>query len=348
MNGAGSRSAPSATAETGPWAGDRFRLAFLAAVALLAGLFVAAVALGSLTLSPGDVLDVLTGRSDNALHDIVVMDLRLPRALVAMVAGAMLGLSGALLQSITRNSLAAPELTGVSAGVILLSVLWLAYGPAGVRTGRIVPLVAVLGGVAAGLVAYGISRRGHSDPLRLLLAGVLVSAVLQSATSMVVLVNQGATGGVLIWTIGSLNGRVWSDWALLWPWAGVTVLLALLSAGRANLLQLGDDVAAGLGVRVERSRIVLLIVAVLLTAGALAVVGAIAFIGLIAPHIARQLAGDDARRLFPLTALVGASLLLGADVAARVVTEPIELPTGVATSILGALFFLYLLRGQRR
>lgn len=347
MSSVGSRSAPAATAETAPRAGDHFRLAMVGAIGLLAALLVAAVALGSLTLSPGAVLDVLTGDADNALHRVVVMDLRLPRALVAMVAGAMLGLSGALLQSITRNSLAAPELTGVSAGVILLSVLWLAYGPAGVRTGRIVPLVAVLGGVVAGLVAYGISRRGHSDPLRLLLAGVLVSAVLQSATSMVVLVNQGATGGVLIWTIGSLNGRVWADWALLWPWAAVTISLALLSAGRANLLQLGDDVAAGLGLHVERSRVVLLLLAALLTAGALAVVGAIAFIGLIAPHIARQLVGDDARRLFPLTGLVGASLLLGADVAARVITEPIELPTGVVTTILGALFFLYLLRGHR-
>ncbi len=340
-------SPPAPTGEAAPFAVRHFGFSLVGAIGLLAALFVAAVALGSLTLSPDAVLDVLTGRSDNPLHQVVIMDLRLPRALVAMVAGAMLGLSGALLQSITRNSLAAPELTGVSAGVILLSVLWLAYGPAGVRTGRIVPLVAVIGGVAAGLVAYGLSRRGHSDPLRLLLAGVLVSAVLQSATSMVVLVNQGATGGVLIWTIGSLNGRVWSDWALLWPWAAATVVITLLSAGRANLLQLGDDVAAGLGMHVERTRGVMLLLAALLTAGALAVVGAIAFIGLIAPHIARQLVGDDARRLFPLTAVVGAILLLGADVAARVVTEPIELPTGVVTTILGALFFLYLLRSHR-
>ncbi|MGH9150893.1 MAG: FecCD family ABC transporter permease [Acidimicrobiales bacterium] len=345
------------TSRTGPATGAGGRRPFavrhigvsvVAAAAVVAALFVAAVAVGSVSLSVAEVWDVVAGHSDDSLHRTIVLELRLPRALVAAVAGAMLGLSGAVLQSITRNSLAAPELTGVSAGVILLTVVWLAYGPAGTMTGRIVPLVAVVGGVAAAMLAYALSRRGRSDPLQLILAGVLISAILQSATSLIVLVHQGPTGGVLNWTIGSLNARTWTHWNVLWPWAAVTVAATLLSASRVNALQLGDDVAAGLGVRAEPTRAVLLVLSALLAAGALAVVGAIGFVGLIAPHIARQFVADDARRLFPFTLLVGAVVLLGADVAARAVTNPIELPTGVVTTALGAVFFLHLLTSETR
>lgn len=344
----GTAAAPRDASGLRPFAVRHFGVSLTAAAALVAALLVAAATVGSVSLSPSEVWDVVVGRSGDRLHRVVVLELRLPRALVAAVAGGMLGLSGATLQSITRNALAAPELTGVSAGVILLTVVWLAYGPAGTMTGRIVPLVAFIGGVAAAMLAYALSRRGASDPLRLILAGVLISAILQSATSLIVLVHQGPTGGVLNWTIGSLNGRTWSHWGVIWPWAAVTVSATLLSASRVNALQLGDDIAVGLGVRAEATRAILLVLSALLAAGALAVVGAIGFVGLIAPHIARQLVADDARRLFPFTLLVGAVVLLGADVAARAVTNPVELPTGVVTTVLGALFFLRLLTSHSR
>lgn len=313
-------------------------------VLLLAVLAVVSLGVGSQWIAPGDALRALTGRPAAELHALVVTNLRLPRVIVAITAGAMLGLAGSLLQTIARNDLAAPELTGVSAGVVFLSVLWLAYGPQQVRTGRIIPLVAFVGGVAAGLVAYVLSRRGRSDPLRLVLAGVLVAAILQSATSLVVLLNQGATGGVVLWAVGSLNGRVWTHWNTLWPWAAILLPATLASAGMANVLQLGDDIAIGVGLRLEAARGALLLVAALLTAGALAVVGAIGFIGLIAPHTARRLVGQDARRLFPLTATCGALLLLGADTAARGLAGIAPVPTGAITAIMGSVFFLYLLR----
>lgn len=323
------------------------RLIPLAGVALLAGLAVVSLGVGSNWIDPGDVLRTLAGGPTRDLHEVIVTDLRLPRILVAALAGAMLGLAGAMLQTIARNGLAAPELVGVSAGIVLLNVLWVAYGPAGVRTGRLVPAIALFGGIGAGLVVYGLSRRGRSDPVRLILVGVLITVILQAATSVVVLLNQGATGGVVIWAVGSLNGRTWTHWATLWPWGAVCIALGLGSAAAANLLQLSDDTAGALGLAREPARGLLLLIAATLTAGAVAVVGAIGFIGLIAPHIARRLVGDDARRLFPTTTVTGALLLLSADTLARGLAGPAPLPTGAITAIMGSLFFLHLLRSHQ-
>jgi iron complex transport system permease protein len=168
--------------------------------------------------------------------------------------------------------------------------------------------------------------------------------------------NTEALGSILLWLIGSLNGRVWTHWALLWPWALVALPLGLLSAGLANALQLGDEIAGGLGLAIERARAVLLAIAVLLTAGAIAVVGAIGFVGLIGPHLARRLVGEDARRVFPVSVVLSAGLLLGADTLAQLLTlnppfatTPYRagLPVGAVTALLGAPFFLYLLRQKQ-
>lgn len=333
-------------------AAARFGVQLILAVAIVLILVLLAVGLGSAVISPVEVLRAVLGDPVEPFHDIVVNDLRLPRTLIAAVAGGMLALAGALTQSVTRNALAAPELTGVTAGVAFVSVVWLAYGPGQTPTagqippGPLVPLVATVGGVGAGLLVYVLARPGlrRTDPLRLVLVGVLVSLIIQAGTSFVVFLNQGAVGGVLVWYIGSLNGRVWVHWSVLWPWALVAVALALSSAGAANVLQLGDEPAVSLGMRLERVRLSLLLLASLLTAGAIAVVGAIGFIGLIGPHIGRRIVGEDARRLFPLVVPIGAALLLGADVIARSATRPHQIPAGAVTTFLGALFFVLLLR----
>lgn len=171
------------------------------------------------------------------------------------------------------------------------------------------------------------------------------------------LLGSEAIGGVLVWLIGSLHGRVWVHWQILWPWAVVTLPLALACAGLANVLQLGDEVAAGLGLRVEWTRVALLGVSALLTAGAVAVVGAVGFIGLVGPHIVRRLVGEDARRVLPLSALLSAVLLLGADVIAQslifttaigAVDTRTSLPVGAVTALLGAPVLLVLLRQRTR
>lgn len=330
----------------------RYRLLIMLSLVALLTLTIVHIGVGSVAVAPADVLAALLGQPNDALHRTIIWELRLPRALIAVTAGAMLGLAGAILQSITRNPLASPALTGVLSGAVLAAVLWSVGGPRHLQSGPILPLVATLGGLATGITVYALSWRGGTNPLRLILAGVLIAAVLSSMTSLVLLIDQANMGNILHWLIGSLNGRVWSHWHTLAPFAAVTLPLGLASAGLANALHLGDGVAAGLGLRVEPTRAFLLLLAVLLVAGAVAIVGSVAFIGLIAPHIARSIVGGDHRRLFPFTAIFAGGLLLLADIIARVFTlltttssgpgAP-NLPVGAVTAMLGALFFLYLM-----
>ncbi len=336
-------------------ASPAMRFPLLVSLCLLAMLLLAImhIGVGSVAIAPLDVMAALLGTPSDPLHHTIVWDLRLPRALIAVTAGAMLGLAGAILQSITRNPLASPALTGVLSGAVLAAVLWTVAGPNHLQgTGPIVPLIATGGGLATGALVYALSWRGGTTPLRLVLAGVLVGAMLSSVTSLVLLIDSANMGNILHWLIGSLNGRVWSHWYTLAPFALIALPLGLASASLANALHLGDGVAAGLGVRVEPTRAMLLLIAVLLIAGAVSIVGSIAFIGLIAPHIARTLVGGDHRRLFPFTAVLAGSLLLLADIIARAITlltttsseagAP-NLPVGAVTAMLGALFFLYLM-----
>lgn len=316
-------------------------------------LLVAHVSIGTANVTPAQVIDVLTGQQVDKVTFTIIYDLRLPRALVAVLAGAMLALAGAIMQAVTRNPLAEPDLTGASAGAVFFAVLWLSRDMIGWNVappGVGVPAVAMLGSLLTGGFVYVMSRaRGsQSNTVRLVLTGVMVSAVMRSLTSLVLLVNQNAISGILLWIIGSLNGRTWVHWDTIWPWAAVTLPLGLACASLANAVYLGEDLATGLGLRVELSRALLLFVAVLLTAGAVSVVGALGFLGLIAPHLTRRLVGNDARRVFPVSAVLGASLLLLADVVARGMTRVVDLPVGAVMALLGAPFLMYLLRRTGR
>jgi iron complex transport system permease protein len=313
-------------------------------------------------LTPTQVTNALFGRPEEALHGQIVVGLRLPRALVAVVAGAMIGLSGAILQSMTRNPLAEAGLLGVSAGGVL-AVVMLIVTQGGrspdsiVDSGVTLPFVAMAGGLTAGTLTYALSWQQGSDPARLILSGVLVGGMCSAMTSVLILwANEHQLLRVVHWTIGSTAGRVWSHWHTLWPFAIAALPLGMLSAGLANALQLGDDVASGLGVHLQAARGALLLVSVMLDVSAVAVVGPIGFIGLIGPHIARMMFGGDARRLFPLSALTSAALLIASDILARTLTlnwvggltgldvpDNAGIPVGAVTALLGAPFFLYLL-----
>ena len=331
--------------------------AFLAGmVALVVALATLHIGLGTVRIAPGEIVAALLDRAADPVHRQIVWELRVPRTLIALVAGAMLGLAGALLQAITRNPLASPGLTGVSAGGVLAVVASLSFAPAGLA-GEVLPLLALAGGLATIALVYALSWQGGSDPTRLALSGILVGAICSAITMLVLVLDAQRLSSVLRWIIGSVNGRVWVHWAILWPWALVALPLGLLSAGAANALGLGDTTATGLGQRPERARAALLFVAALLTAGAVAVVGAIGFVGLIGPHLARRLVGDDARRAFPLSAVVAAAILLAADVVAQALTLEFPLgdatrraglPVGALTALLGAPFFLYLMLREER
>jgi iron complex transport system permease protein len=176
---------------------------------------------------------------------------------------------------------------------------------------------------------------------------VLISTVLRSAIAIILLLRQEVMGTVLLWLIGSLNGLVWTQLDILWPWALIALSLGLTCASLANVLQLGEENASSLGLNVTMTRLGLFGVAALLTASAVAIVGGLTFLGLLAPHLARRVVGVDARRLFPFSMLVGSAVLLAADTVTQVISQPISIPVGAALALLGAPFFLYLVWRRR-
>lgn len=346
-----------------PWAVRQFPLVLGLCGLMIAGLLVLHIVVGTLNFTPRQIVLALVNLPEDPLHRQVVWGLRLPRALVAIVAGGMLGLAGAILQTVTRNPLAEPGLMGVSAGGVLAIVLVIVFtsrsnaATGGIDSGLLLPLAALVGGMATGVLVYLLSWQGGSDPVRLVLTGVLVAGMCSAFTSVLLLwANEYEIMRIIRWTIGSTSGRVWVHWHTIWPVALMALPFGLLCVGLANALQLGDGVACGLGLPVEWARLLLLFAAALLTAGAVAVVGAVSFIGLIGPHMARSVVGSDVRRLFPLSVLVTAIMLLASDIIARTITigwigqltglaipDTAGLPVGAVTAMLGAPFFLYLL-----
>ncbi|MFD3166820.1 FecCD family ABC transporter permease [Herpetosiphon sp. NSE202] len=357
------------TSDPRSWLIRTFPLALFIGLVVIVGLLIVHIVVGTVELTPRQILAALLNQADDPLHRQVIWSLRMPRALVALVAGGMLGLAGAILQAVTRNPLADPGLLGVSSGGVLAVTLWIAIA-AQVSdaeslpdSGLILPILALIGGLTTASLVYTLSRqRGTTNMVRLVLTGVLVGGLCSAMTSLLLLwASEYNVQRMLRWTIGSTAGRVWVHWHTLWPAALLALPLGLACAGIANGLQLGDEMAISLGIRVERGRAMLLFAAALLTAGAVAVVGNVGFIGLVGPHMARRLAGSDGRRLFPLSVLLSGMLLLLADILARTLSldwlgrltnlpipEGAGLPVGVITALLGAPFFLYLLLRQQK
>ena len=329
-------------------------LAILAAIALL----ILHLGLGTVWIPPDRVILALVDGLTDSTDRTIVWDLRLPRGILGLLVGCMLGLSGALLQVVMRNRLAEPGLTGVSTGGILAAVLFLAGMWGLPQPGRFLPFVVLLGALAGGiLVIFVSSARGRIDPLRLILTAVIVNAILGSLTAIVMLRSQQALGNILSWLIGSLHGRVWDDVWIALPWAAVGIPAGLLAARAANVLGLDDESGRALGLPLQPARVVLFGLAAALAAGAVSVSGAIAFVGLMAPNAARAIAGADARRVLPLSALIGCVLLLAADLVAQSfsIKPPIPssayrvgLPVGAVLAVFGAPLLIILIRRSIR
>lgn len=334
--------------------GKRFLLTVLLLLLGISSLFVLTIGLGKTLLTPEEVLRGLFNQGGNEGFHHIVRNLRLPRALIAITAGMMLGTAGAILQVIMRNPLIEPGLVGASSGAVMLAVLWMSFSTEALVKAVPLPLVALIGGLGAVLLVYALNTGHQSSGTRLALIGVIMTAVLQSLTSLFLLQGQQGMSSIFLWTFGSLNGRGWSSWAALWPWAAIGLLLSMCYARKAELLQLGDITATGLGLAANRTRFVLLIIASGLTAASVSVVGAIGFIGLIGPHIASLLVGRRPIYLFPVSALISALLLLASDWIGQSITlrlplpgmenHQTSLPVGAVTTLLGAPFFLFLLR----
>lgn len=307
------------------------------AAALVAGVLVA-VALGPAPLAPHEVLAALTGKTNGASSRIV-WELRLPRALVATLVGANLAAAGALLQGVMRNPLAAPDLIGVTAGAGLAATICMLLLPSLVGY---VPWAAFGGAMAAALLVHALSWQPGlgASPLRMILAGVAVASTLGACTAFLMISFSDRLQSVVLWTAGSLNARGWRHAALLWPYSLAGLAGALCLARPLDLLQLGDDAARGLGVRIHAARLAAVAAAALLAAAAVSVAGLLGFVGLMAPHITRILVGPGHLRLIPASALTGALLLVWADTAARLMGE---LPVGILMALAGGPYFIYLL-----
>ncbi|WP_235496488.1 FecCD family ABC transporter permease, partial [Streptomyces violaceoruber] len=327
-------------------------LLVVALAAVLVVLCLLSLGLGALSIPPGDVIKALTGQPTGPRVEDVVWSVRVPRTVLGLAAGAALGLSGCVMQALTRNPLADPGILGVSAGAAFAIVI--AAGVAGIGSLLGYIWFAFAGAMAASVVVYLLGRLGRSGstPVKLALAGVAVTAVLSSLTSAVVLTDPAALDRFRFWSAGSLADQDASTVLRVLPFLGLGALLALASAPALNSLALGDDVAASLGRRLGLVRLQGVVAVTLLTGAAVAVIGPVVFIGLVVPHVARVLAqyaglGPDHRRLLPLSAALAAGLLLGADILGRVIARPVEVQAGIIVAFIGGPFFIALVRRRR-
>jgi iron complex transport system permease protein len=277
--------------------------------------------------------------------DVVVRSLRLPRTLLGIAVGLALGVAGGLIQGHTRNPLADPGLLGVSAGAAFaICIGGYAFGVTSVTGSVWFGLAGALLASAAVFLLGTLGRGG--TPVTLVLAGAAVTALLTALTSSLVLMDQATLDTYRFWVVGSLVGRGDDGLAQVWPFLAAGLLLALINAPALNTLQLGDDVARGLGQRVGLARATGVAAIALLTGAAVAVTGPIAFVGLVVPHLARAITGPDSRWLLPYAGLIGAVLLVASDVAGRLLARPGELPVGLVLAFVGGPFFIAL--GRRR
>lgn len=312
----------------------------VAALALLLALLLS-VMLGATDIALRQATALLL-HPDDSTESLVIHSLRLPRTLVAALAGAGLGVAGLMFQAVTRNPVADPGILGVEAGGALGILVMVVFFPA--APGVLFVPAAFVGGALAALVAYSVARSAGITPLRLALAGVAVASLLGAITRSIQLLWEDRAQGALFALSGSVAGRTWEQLGQIAPWLLAGLLLAGLLAPRLNLLALGEDVARSLGARTERDAALVTGLGVLLAAASVSVVGPIGFVGLIVPHAARALAGPDHRLSLPLCACLGAAFLVVADVAARLVDRPAETPVGLLVAAAGAPFFVVLAR----
>lgn len=327
----------------------RRRTGLLVAVGALALLAVLSLAVGSHPVPLGTAWRALTAFDPTEDGQLIVRTLRVPRTALAVVVGAALGVAGCLMQAVTRNPLAEPGLLGVNAGAAAAVVVGIAA--LDLRSPAATLPFALAGSAAAAAVVLalggGTRGAGRGGPVRLVLAGAAVSVVLAAFTSTVTLNDPQVFDAFRFWVVGALQGRGTEVLVATAPLILAGLLLAQGLTGSLNALALGADAGSALGVSVRRTWLLAAVAVVLLAGGATAAAGPVAFIGLAAPHVARLLTGPDHRRLLPLSALIGADVLLGADVVGRVVAVPSEVQTGIVAAVVGAPVFIALVRRRR-
>ncbi|MET3290762.1 UNVERIFIED_CONTAM: iron complex transport system permease protein [Brevibacillus sp. OAP136] len=323
---------------------------FIAIMVIFAAMIVLALIIsmntGFIRLSPLEVKQTFFG-GGTAKQQLILFEFRLPRIVLSLLIGAGLATAGAILQGISCNALADPGILGINAGAGLMVIVYISFFPAKESASvALMPFLALVGAAATATIIFLLAyKKGQgTSPVRLILVGIAIAAAISAATVVLSLrLNPQNYQFVAIWLAGSIWGSNWTFVLSLLPWIVVLIPLTIMKARVLNILNLGDQLATGLGTSIAREQIWLIAAAVGLAGSCVAAGGGIGFVGLIAPHIARRLIGPAHQFLLPISALAGALLLLVADTLGRTIMQPTEIPTGIVVAVIGAPYFLYLL-----
>ncbi|TFJ93570.1 FecCD family ABC transporter permease [Lentibacillus salicampi] len=324
----------------------RFAAVTVSLIVLIVVMFFITLGAGVVSISPAEVIHTLLGQGTDR-QDLVLFDFRLPRIILALLIGAGLAVSGAILQSVTQNELAEPGILGINTGAgfaVVLFIFFIQDSLTGTLSVFIMPLFALLGALLAAFLVYSLAWKNGVNPIRLVLVGIGINAGFSAALIILQLkMDPQNFRQATVWLSGDIWNAGWPFVMSLLPWILILIPIALVKANALNVLNLGDDIAAGLGSKVEGDRLILLLVAVALAGASVAAGGAIAFLGLVVPHLARKIIGPLSHYTIPVSALIGALLLMAADMVGKNLLAPMEIPVGVVVSILSAPYFIYLL-----
>jgi iron complex transport system permease protein len=324
--------------------------AFSIFLGLLAGafaVFVISTGLGDMAISPLNVIQVFFG-GGSEMERLVVQSFRLPRIIVALMVGIGLAVAGGLLQGMIRNPLASPDIIGITGGASVAVVGFLAFfsdeNNALTVSIKWMPVSAFIGATLIAFLVYFLSWKNGVSPVRMVLIGIGISAMMQALTTLMMLMGPiYRASQANIWITGTVHGSTWANVWVLVPWTLIMVGIAFILARNVNVQELGEEIATGVGGHVQRQRFVLLLVSTALVASSVAFAGGIGFVGLMAPHMARRLVGSAFGALLPVSALIGGILVMVADLIGRTMFSPLEVPAGVFTASIGAPYFIYLL-----
>jgi iron complex transport system permease protein len=306
--------------------------------------FLLSIVLGSTDISISTAIDSFIRYDEGSNEHIIIQTTRTPRALIAAIVGASLALAGVLMQALTRNPLASPSIFGINAGASFFIVFAITFFS--VESLTHLSMISFLGATLAAIAVYFLGTIGRDGltPIKIVLAGAAITALFTSATQWLLVLNEKALDEVLFWLIGSIAGRTAEVLIIVLPYILIAWIGVLFLAHSINIFALGEDVAKGLGQKTVLVKISTAIIIVILAGSSVSIAGPIGFIGLIIPHISRLLIGSDYRWILPYSALLGAVLLLLADITARFILDPEEVPVGVMTAVIGGPFFIYLAR----
>lgn len=309
-------------------------------IAILFALIIASTKQGSLDVTYKEIIvGILANSRDGNIG--IIKDLRLPRILMSVIVGANLAIAGVLLQAVMKNPLADPGITGISSGASLFAIIVMIFFP---QLNELKPIIAFSGGLLATILVYSIAYNKGFSPIRLVLSGVAINAMLGSMASIVTMLNGNGSNSIQMWLNGSLATISWIDVKTLTIHSIIGIIASIYLSKVCNLMVLGDKTAKSLGIDTNRQRIIISSVAVFLASISTGIVGIISFVGLIVPHIARFIIGSDHKYLIPFSGICGGGLLLLADTIGRTIMKPYEIPVGLVMSVIGAPFFVYLLR----